>query len=279
MITAHAYMASSWCKQPTIPPRLFANRTSAVGLFLTFVQALPFVWVIYFLPVYFQSVLLSSPTASGVHILPTILILFPFAAVGGGLLTKTGRYRIILLVGFLLMTLGIGLFILFDVRASTGLWAGLQIISAAGSGIGLPALLPAIQAELEDKDNAASTATFAYVRSYGAVWGASIPAAIFNNQVGSHLARISDPLLRSRLSGGGAYASAHAQFVRSLPLKSQKIVVSIFSDSLRTGWIVGTAIAAASVLFILLMREVPLRTEQNTEFGLKDQSKPVEDRR
>lgn len=51
-----AYERSRWCVNPGMPIHLFKNRTSAAAFFLTFIHALYSVWVLYFLPVYFQAV-------------------------------------------------------------------------------------------------------------------------------------------------------------------------------------------------------------------------------
>jgi hypothetical protein len=55
-----------------------------------------------------------------------------------------------------------------------------QAIAACGSGFVLNTLLPACQ--LEENDQAAATATWALVRSFGSIRGVVIPAAIFNNE-------------------------------------------------------------------------------------------------
>jgi predicted MFS family arabinose efflux permease len=52
---------SRFCLEPTIPPRLFKNRTIVVACILALLNSLLMVWVMYFLPVYFQAVLGSSP--------------------------------------------------------------------------------------------------------------------------------------------------------------------------------------------------------------------------
>jgi hypothetical protein len=61
---------SRFCLEPTIPPRLFKNRTIVVACILALLNSLLMVWVMYFLPVYFQAVLGSSPAGSGVQLLP-----------------------------------------------------------------------------------------------------------------------------------------------------------------------------------------------------------------
>lgn len=66
MIAFHIYEATPWCREPMIPPHLFGNRTSATALVLAFIHNILTFWVVYFVPVYFQSVQLSTPTRAGV---------------------------------------------------------------------------------------------------------------------------------------------------------------------------------------------------------------------
>jgi MFS family permease len=56
------------CPHPVIPLRLFANRTSAVAYILTFVYMMLTIWRLYFLPVYFQSTMHSSPARAGIQV-------------------------------------------------------------------------------------------------------------------------------------------------------------------------------------------------------------------
>jgi hypothetical protein len=84
---------SSWCPYPVVPTQHFMNRTSVAAFFISFMCMLVTFWVLYFYPVYFQAVLGTSLTRSGVLLLP-IMIGFPvFAAVEGAIVTKTGKYK------------------------------------------------------------------------------------------------------------------------------------------------------------------------------------------
>ncbi|CAI6337893.1 unnamed protein product [Periconia digitata] len=83
MLGFHIYEASGYQSEPVMPPRLFANRTSLISFVLVFLHGMILYWVIYFLPVYFQGVLLGSPTRSGVQLLPTLIVLVPFAIIAG----------------------------------------------------------------------------------------------------------------------------------------------------------------------------------------------------
>ncbi|ROV89110.1 hypothetical protein VMCG_09864 [Cytospora schulzeri] len=262
------YETSRWCVVPVTPPHLFKNRTSAAAFFLTFVHALYSFWVLYFLPVYFQAVLLSGPERSGVLLLATVIILVPGGMVSGIILTKTGRYRPLHFAGYALMTLGTGLFILLDKDTSIAVVVVLQIVGGLGSGLALTTLLPAAQASLSDKDTASSTATWTFIRTFGTVWGVSVPSAIFNSRASNLAVRIEDTSVRALIANGQAYSHASADFLRSLPGDTLEQVTSVFVDSLRLVWIVATAIVGVSFFVVFVEKEIKLRDNLETEYGL-----------
>lgn len=151
------YEATKWCVEPTMPPRLFNNRTSVAAFAVTFLHGMILVLQIYFMPLYFQAVQGSSPTRSGVQLLPTVIALVPAAAVAGLLVMKVNRYRPFQMAGFGIMVLGFGLNTLLDAHSSTGKWVMFQVVVAIGAGVVLPVLLPAVQVELAEADVAVST--------------------------------------------------------------------------------------------------------------------------
>ncbi|KAI2026499.1 hypothetical protein LOY97_003940 [Ophidiomyces ophidiicola] len=267
------FEGSSFCQDPTMPLHLFSNRTSLVGFSLTFIHSIANIWALYFLPVYFQGVLVSSPGRSGVQLLPSILMLIPFAAISGAVLTKWGRYRPIHHAGYAVMAIGHGLFTLLSEHSSTAEWVIFQMLAAAGAGIVIPVLLPAVQAELTDKDTALATSTWAFVRSFGMVWGSTIPAAIFNNRFDQLSGRISSDIVAAQLRGGRAYEHATKSFLERLPTGIRQEVISVFSDSLRRAWQVALAFVLLGFVLVIGAREVPLRKEVNTEYGMADERK------
>lgn len=269
LLLFYFFEKSSFCRHPVMPPRLFGNRTSSAAFFLTFQHTILSMWTVYFLPVYFQSVLGSSPTRSGVQLLPLVLVFPPFAALAGGVVQKTGRYRPVHQFGFALLVLGVGLCSLLDVNTNTGTWVGFQIIIAAGLGMIVAVLLPAVQANLMESDTASSTATWAFIRSLGNIWGVSIPAAVFNNRFDALLPRISDPAVRAMLSSGQAYAHASRDFINSFEGLLKSEIVGVYTDSLKRVWQIGVVMAGIPFLVSFAEREIKLRTELHTEFGLE----------
>lgn len=228
-----AYENASFIIEPVTPPRLFSNRTSVVVFAATFMNSALLYWVMFFLPVYFQAVLLSSPSRSGVQLLPIITIAVPAAIIAVLLLAKWGKYKPLHLGGFAVCTVGLGLFTLFDKNSSAAEWVVFQVVAGGGSGFVLNTLLPAAQAPLMESDQAAATAIWSFIRSYGNIWGVAIPAAIFNNKFEKLAYRIDNAGLRRQLTAGHAYEHASASFVRAAPEPIRGEIIGVYTDALK----------------------------------------------
>ena len=272
LVLFYVFEVSGLCIEPTMPPQLFANRTSATAFALTFIHTLLMYVAIYFLPVYFQAVLSSTPARSGVQLLPTVITLMFFGGIGGGAMQKFGRYRPFHHAGFALMTVGFGTFMLLDHGSSMAMWVIFQVIFAAGLGLPIGTLLAAVQAELSEADAATATGIWAVLRSFGTTWGTAISATVFNNRFARLSIGISDLSVNTLLSGGQAYEHATARFVNSLRDQPtlQNEVIGAFSDSLKLVWQVAISISGLGFLLVICEKEVKLRTELETVFGFKE---------
>ena len=265
----HVFEASKLCIQPIIPPRLFTNRTCAAAMILTFAQSMLIFWRIYFLPVYFQSVMKASTGRSGVLLLPTVTVGIPVAIISGRVLSQTGRYKPMHIVAVAIMTVAAGLFTLLDSASNLAEIIMWQVIGAVGAGSLLTTLLPAAQADLPQNLVAPITATWAFMRSYGSIWGIAIPSAIFNARFEDLDHRISDPTVRSQLAGGGGYAHASDSYINTLSDSTQKAVISVYSDSLKLVWQVALGFSALCVVLPFFEKEVAMRKTVQSDFKLK----------
>ncbi|KAK7738411.1 hypothetical protein SLS53_006226 [Cytospora paraplurivora] len=255
------------CPNPVVPPRILKNRTSALALFISFNHCLLIFWVTYFFPVCFQSVLLSTPTRSGIQLLPLVCLFSFSAAILGAAMSRWGRYRPLLWVGLALLTVGLGCCSLLGRAQSEATWIGLEVVVALGLGIVMPALLPAVQVGLSDADTAVSTRTWAFLRSYGSIRGVSIPAAVLNNLFAQKLGQVDDLALRGILAGQGAYTHASRSFLLSLSHESREQVMPIYEASLRRVWQVAVVFGGVPFLAVFAMQSIDMRTELKTEFG------------
>ena len=264
---------SKYCLEPTMPPRLFTNRTTVAALALSLVNSILLFWMLFWLPVYFQAVLESSPTRSGVQLLPFVLIMMPFGAFAGKALARFGRYRTIHHLAFAFMLIGLGLMTRLGATSSTAAWVCYQALVAAGCGFVSTTTLPAVQAPLDESDTATATGTWAFVRSFGMVLAVPIPSAIFNNQVDNLSSRISNPAIRHMLLNGHAYEHATSSFIKLFHGTLKAEIIKVYSDSLKLVWQVAIGIAGLGFLIVFVEKEIKLRTDLKTDYGIEEKQK------
>ena len=272
-ILFHIHQASPLCREPSIPPRVLSNRTSAAGYVLTLIDSMILESIGFFMPVYFQAVLGSSPIQSGIKLLPTTIAVVPFGIMAGILMSKTGLYRPLHWIAMALCAIGAGLISRLDANSSKAEWICFQIIIAGGGGIIAAATLPAILAALPESDVAAASGAFSFIRSFGYVWGVTLPSIIFNNQFDKHIGQISDSVVQSQLSNGAAYGQVSGDFVNSLPMDIKPEVIGVYVDALRVVWEVILAFACFGFFVVFAEKHIELRKNLDTEFGLKDNEK------
>jgi MFS family permease len=269
-ISFHVYewKPPKFCAEPSIPSHIFGNRTSNAAFYIDFVSAMLLQWVCFFWPIYFQGVKGTSPLKAGIYFIPFEAFLIIIAAVAGGILSKLGHYRPLHLLGFSLSILGPGLNIMLTATTPKITWVVFQALDAIGRAFLLPTVLPAVLASLSDKDTASATGMYSFLRSFGFIWGVTIPGIIFNTQFDRHSSRISDAQIRQEMGGGRAYERVSGAYVQSLTPSLQAEVVSVYLEALKAVWIGAVAFGVTGILAVLVEKHIPLRTEMTTEFGI-----------
>ncbi|KAJ7732120.1 putative MFS transporter [Mycena metata] len=143
---------------PVIPMYIFKNRvvvgagiTQTINGFLTVVQ-------VFYLPTFYQLAYGYSPVKSGLLVLP-LTIVQTAASTGSGLIvTATGRYRELILAGWAIWAVGLGLMATLNERSTLGQQVGYALLTGIGVGQTFQPSLVAVQGALERKDMAVVTA-------------------------------------------------------------------------------------------------------------------------
>lgn len=263
------HMYESRLAEPTIPQRLFVNRNAVIGFFLTFEAGIFLASSAYFLPLYFQALKDVSPLVSGIDTLPLNAFMMPAAVISGLIMAKTGFCRPIHATAWGFFALAFGLLTTLNTDSSIAEWVFYQIFLAIGLGASFVTILPAIQSTLAESDVAVSTSTFSFIRSFGIVWGTTIPSTIFNSQINANLHTISDPSIRAVLANGGAYQfAAGGSSLASLPPVTHAETVALYTTALKPVWQVLLAFSILGFLVVLFETPIELRKELDTEFGI-----------
>ena len=119
MVAAFVWWESR-AAEPIVPLRLFRNNAFSVASVLGLITGAVMFGAIIFLPLYLQTVRDISPTLSGLRLLPLLVGLL-FTSISSGLLiSKRGRYKIFVVGGTAVMTVGMYLMSLIEVNTNAG---------------------------------------------------------------------------------------------------------------------------------------------------------------
>ena len=108
--------------------------------------------MMYYLPIYFQSIGGASPSSSGFRSLPLILAMSVALIVSSATITRIGYYTPLLITGGVLLTIGSGLIYTRNIGTPSGKYIVYQILVDAGNGIcsQIPAITAIAFSEPED---------------------------------------------------------------------------------------------------------------------------------
>ena len=234
------FVVNEWklAEYPVIPLHLFRTWSSSAAYSLCFLHAFAFMGVAYYLPLYFQAVLLASPLMSGVYLLPFIVSSSISAALTGVYIQRSGRYLPAMYTGLVAMTLGIGLLANLEVDADWAKMVIYQLIGGAGFGMNLEGPLLAVQADVQVRDVATATAVMGFIRTISTAISIVLGGVVFQNEMGRRKGMLENglgPELAQLLDGGSA--AANVELVRSLPPGQRVIARQAFYESTRSMWI------------------------------------------
>jgi MFS family permease len=230
---------------PIMPLRIFRDISNLSALGVCACDALVFNSVAYFLPLYFQLVLSSSPSTSGVYMLAVAVPLAIVSFLGGWIINKTGRYLEVLQAGLALMTVGVGLFILFATTLNLGMIVGFLVIIGIGFGPNFSTPLIALQTRIREADIAVGTSAFGFVRMVSGAIGVVVGQVVFQLLMKPHYGAFRDVGLSvefaDMLAGGEAISQANK--IALLSETQRGAVKGGLNEALRGTWIFFTVVS------------------------------------
>lgn len=146
-------------------PRLMKQRVVWFNATWAFLLIGAYFTIVYYLPVYFQSIDSLSPTASGVRSLPLILTTSVAIIVLGMTIKYFGSYTMLVMAFCAaLAAVAIGLMMTFDIGTSVGREVGYQLL--AGLALDFPFQLPVIHGQTQCKPEDLAVVTAIIVCEY-----------------------------------------------------------------------------------------------------------------
>jgi MFS family permease len=141
-----------------VVPRLFKQRAICISCLFASLFVGSYYLIIYYIPIYFQSVGDASPTMSGVYNLPLIIATTISMITSGMLISATGLAVPIQVVGAIIGVVAAGLLYTLDIDTSIGKWIGYQLLAGVGWGLAFQVPIIVGQANADPGDISSVTA-------------------------------------------------------------------------------------------------------------------------
>ena len=187
VLIAAFVIVERFAKEPIVPLDLFRNRTYAASIVSTFFVSFGFFGAIIFLPRWFQFVRGASATEAGYQTLALLVGLIASSIIAGILVSRTGRYKIIILFGLVMMI--IGLTLMTRLRAGTELpllWFWM-FITGVGIGPTLSVFTIVVQNAVPFRFLGVATSNLTFFRQIGGSVGLAITGTVFGTQLQEQL--------------------------------------------------------------------------------------------
>jgi hypothetical protein len=232
--------------------------------------------MMYYLPIYFQSVGGASPSSSGFRSLPLILAMSIALLASSAIITRIGYYTPLLIVGGVLLTIGSGLIYTLDIGTPTGKYIGYQILVGVGNGICSQLPLIIALAFSESEDIAITTALVlcrwmtlhSYNKSkltlelvYQLVSGAisvSLAQSIFTNVLLKRLPDFAPTIDPASVVAVGASKLREAFSAEELPG-----ILRAYMAGLKAAWAAATALGGLTFLCAFIPKIKSIKTATN----------------
>jgi DNA-binding MarR family transcriptional regulator len=243
--------------EPVMPLHLFANRVFTSTSVIGFVVGFAMFGALAYLPQYMQVVRGTSPTLSGLKLLPMMVGLLLTSIGTGQLVSRWGRYKIFPVAGTATMTAG--LFLLSTMGTETSFWLVSAYLFVLGVGIGasMQVLVIAVQNAIDYKDLGAGTSGATFFRSIGGSFGTAVFGAIFSNVLVGDLTRsLHGASLPSGISASGGASPA---VLDQLPAAIRSGYINGYAEALHSVFLFAAPVGALAFCLTFLLKELPLR--------------------
>ncbi|TXC89761.1 MFS transporter [Metabacillus litoralis] len=277
--------AEKKAKSPIMPLNLFKNSIFTISNIIAFAIGVAMFGGVMYIPYFVQGVLGYSATHSSFITMTMTLGLVIASAIGGQIITKTGKYKTQAIIGLMITTIGMFLFTTMNAETSQWLLVLYLVLVGLGLGVGMTVFTLTVQNAVEQSYLGVATATSQLFRSIGGTVGVAIMGTVLNQ-------RMETKMTESFKTVSEQAAAAPAEMQEKLTalqnpqllLDHEKLteiqqslpesmttffgkIINLLQDSLSFAlsgvFMTATLIMIVAVLLTFFLKEIPLRSSSD----------------
>ncbi|KAJ4150151.1 hypothetical protein LMH87_010916 [Akanthomyces muscarius] len=265
------FLVIQWwrAEQSTFPPFLFKNRSIVAAMSFCFFFGAGFFPLIYYLSLYFQAIQGVSAVQAGIKVLPLLLATVICSIASGGLVSRFGVYKYVIVPCMALFSIGAGLITTFDVHTPLREWFGYQVLAGLGIGAGFQIGAIVVQTVLPQEWIPVGTACVQFFQSLGGAIFIAVAQTVFQNGLISGIESadigIEDPRIFIN-SGVSQARNILAQMHRedALPL-----VLEAYMKGLRNTYYITLACAICAFLSVLALEKKSVKDKNQKKVDVE----------
>ncbi|RSK25998.1 DHA2 family efflux MFS transporter permease subunit [Bacillus sp. HMF5848] len=284
-------------KSPVLPLFLFKNSVFTVSNIAGMLLGMGMFGVIMFVPFYVQGVLGYSATTSGLVEMVMTIAMVIASAISGQLITKTGKYKVIGILGLAVMGSGLFLNSLLQSDSSLTRVIAQLVVIGIGLGIAMPVFQVTVQNAVKHKFLGVATSAMQVFRQLGGTIGVAVMGTIMGRLMSTKMQELAGE------STGDMPAFPANGEVSIEQLQNPQILMDAQAlDTIRAGmpeamqgifdafitmlkealtfsltgvFLFSAVIIALALIATLFLKEIPLRTTNDDEHIEIDKDKSV----
>jgi EmrB/QacA subfamily drug resistance transporter len=243
--------------EPIMPLKLFKDRNFNLTTVAGLIIGIAMFGALAYLPTYLQMVTGANATEAGLLMIPMMAALLLTSIVSGQLVSKTGRYKWLPIVGTAIVA--VALVLLSTMTPTLPVWILCSYLAVMGIGLGMSMqiLILIVQNSFPVSQVGTATASNNYFRQIGASLGSAIVGSLF-------VARLTQ-LLTERMPAGGSTTGGSSNsftpaIVKSLPGPIRDVIVGSYNDALTPVFLYMVPLVLVAVIVLCFVKEKPLAT-------------------
>lgn len=272
---------------PIIPMDIFKNGIFRVSVSILFLIGMAMFGAIVYIPLYAQTVQGASATNSGIILLPMVIALTVTSLIGGQIISRLGKYKVMAVAGAFIITGSLFWFSTLS-ASSSHLDLILRMIPlGVGVGIAMPLFNLVVQNAFPQNRLGVVSSSTQLFRGIGSTVGVAVMGTYLNHQIASKLSGLAESdFARSMAQAGHGLGTLDANTlqhvlskdgqmaieasIRNLPAAAQPGTTKAFhefvaqaqigmSQSITRVFFLAGVVLIASCVLVFFLKEVPLR--------------------
>lgn len=258
--------------EPLIPLSMFSSRTFTLAVIASISVGVAMFGTSVFLSQYMQLARGATPTMSGLMTLPMVGAMMISSTAFGAVISRTGVWKPIMVVGSVLVTAGLAM--MGTIRYDTPFLVVSIYMFALGTGVGMVMqnLVLVVQNDADPHQIGVASAGVTFFRSLGGTVGVSAMGAVLASQVTMRMADSARELGAAVKVSGEAGAAAAAELAQgtmpsmnTLPEPMARVIEGVYGLSVAHVFLIAAPLGLLTILAVALLPNVPLSTQTTGE--------------